>query len=138
MMLTIGEVARRAGIRASAIRYYESIQLLPPAQRSSGRRLYGPEVLERLAFIQTARQLGFSLSEILRLFDEQAEQLPLNERWQLLANQKLGEVKSLIMQAKTMQLLLERGLDCTCTNLNDCIDCVLLNCQESIPSPKDQ
>lgn len=129
MMLTIGEVARQAGIRASAIRYYESIQLLPPARRSSGRRLYGPEVFERLAFIQTARQLGFSLHEIQGLFDGQAEKLPLNVRWQSLANQKLGEVKSLIKHAQTMQLLLERGLNCTCIDLDDCIDCVLMNCQ---------
>jgi MerR family transcriptional regulator, redox-sensitive transcriptional activator SoxR len=129
MMLTIGEVARQAGVRTSAIRYYESIQLLPPAQRRSGRRLYNPEVFERLAFIQTARQLGFSLHEIQRIFDDQTEKLPLNERWQLLANQKLGEVKSLIKQAKTMQLLLERGLNCTCAELDDCIDCVLMNCQ---------
>jgi MerR family transcriptional regulator, redox-sensitive transcriptional activator SoxR len=129
IMLTIGEVARQAGIRASAIRYYESIQLLPPAQRSSGRRLYGPEIFERLAFIQTARQLSFSLHEIQRLFDDQTEKLPLSERWQLLANQKLGEVKSLIKQAKTIELLLERGLDCTCSDLSDCIDCVLANCQ---------
>ena len=127
VLLTIGEVARQAGIRASAIRYYESIQLLPPAQRRSGRRLYGPEVFERLAFIQTARRLGFSLQEIQRLFDDQTR--PLSERWQSLANQKLGEVKSLIQQANTMQLLLERGLNCVCTDLDDCIDCVLMNCQ---------
>ena len=42
--LTISEVANRAGIRASAIRYYESIQLLPPPQRSAGRRRYNPDV----------------------------------------------------------------------------------------------
>lgn len=129
-VFTIGEIARQAGIRASAIRYYESIHLLPPARRSGGRRLYEPDVIERLAFIQTARQLGFSLNEIQRLFDDQVtEKISLPERWRLLANQKLGEVKILIKQAETMQHLLERGLDCGCEDLEGCIDCILHNCQ---------
>ncbi len=130
-LLTIGEVARQAGIRASAIRYYESIHLLPPALRSNGRRLYAAEIIERLAFIQVARQLGFSLNEIQRLFAEQeaTELLPLSERWQVLAQQKVAELKALISQAETMQRLLDRSLDCTCVDLEACIDCVLLNCQ---------
>ena len=57
--LTISEVAKRAGIRASAIRYYESIQLLPPPRRSAGRRRYNPDVLRRISFIQVAQAAGF-------------------------------------------------------------------------------
>jgi len=49
--LTISEVARRAGVRASAIRYYESIKLLPPPQRVSGRRRYSEDILRQLSFI---------------------------------------------------------------------------------------
>jgi MerR family redox-sensitive transcriptional activator SoxR len=113
-VFTIGEVARQAGIRASAIRYYESIHLLPPARRSGGRRLYEPDVIERLAFIQT---------------DQVTEEISLPERWRLLANQRLREVKVLITQAESIQHLLERGLDCSCEDLEGCIDCILNNCQ---------
>jgi len=68
--LTISEVAKRAGIRASAIRYYESVQLLPPPQRSAGRRRYTPEVLRRLSFIQVAQAAGLTIAEIQTLINE--------------------------------------------------------------------
>jgi len=66
--LTISQVARQIRLRPSAIRYYERIGLLPAAQRLSGQRGYDPRVLYRLAIIQRARQLGFTLAEIQDLF----------------------------------------------------------------------
>jgi MerR-like DNA binding protein len=66
--LTISEVAREIGLQASAIRYYERIGLLPRALRMSGQRRYDTTVLYRLAIIQRARQLGFTLTEIRHLF----------------------------------------------------------------------
>jgi len=66
--LTISEVARQIRLRPSAIRYYERIGLLPRAERLSGQRRYDASVLYRLAIIQRARQLGFSLSEIRQFF----------------------------------------------------------------------
>jgi MerR family redox-sensitive transcriptional activator SoxR len=62
--LTISEAARQVGLKASAIRYYERIGLLPRAPRMSGQRRYDTTALYRLAIIQRARQLGFTLSEI--------------------------------------------------------------------------
>ena len=62
--LTISEVARQVGLQASAIRYYERIGLLPRAPRISGQRRYDTTALYRLAIIQRARQLGFTLTEI--------------------------------------------------------------------------
>ncbi len=67
--LTINEVAKRAGIRASNIRYYESVQLLPP-QRSAGRRRYTPEVLRQLSFIQVAQAAGLTIAEIQTLIED--------------------------------------------------------------------
>jgi MerR family transcriptional regulator, redox-sensitive transcriptional activator SoxR len=128
--LTISEVARRSGLRASAIRYYESLDLLPAAQRVSGQRRFEPEIIERLAFIQTASRLGFSLTEIRSLLQEQPALTPLTERWQMLARQRLSEVKALIQEAQSIQQRLEVGLGCACSNVEDCIDCVLANCQE--------
>ena len=62
--LTIGEVARRAGVATSLIRYYESIGLLPEPDRLHGQRRYDTDVLGRLAFIGVAQSAGFKLSEI--------------------------------------------------------------------------
>ena len=61
---TIGEIASRAGVAASAIRYYESIGLLPEPERESGQRRYDESVLGRLGFIGVAQAAGFKLPEI--------------------------------------------------------------------------
>lgn len=64
-LLTIGELAKRVGLRTSALRYYEAQGLLVPAGRSeSGYRLYEPEAEETLRFIQRAQRIGFSLDDI--------------------------------------------------------------------------
>jgi MerR family transcriptional regulator, redox-sensitive transcriptional activator SoxR len=62
--MTIGAVAARSGLRASAIRYYEAQGLLPAAPREHGRRIYDTSVFERLAVIGLAKAAGFDLSEI--------------------------------------------------------------------------
>ena len=122
---TISEVARQAGIRASAIRYYESVGLLPPPQRVSGQRRYTPDVLRRLSFIQTAQAAGFTVAEIQTLVGELEGNELLSERWQVLARHKLTEVDALIRKARGMRRILENGLNCSCSNLEDCIDCLL-------------
>ncbi len=123
--LTISEVAKQAGIRTSAIRYYESVGLLPLPQRVSGQRRYHAEILRRLAFIQAAQAVGFSVAEMQTLLHELAGDAPLSVRWQSLAKQKLAEVDTLIYRAQSMRRMLEQGLDCNCPDLEQCIDCVL-------------
>jgi len=126
--LTITEVARQAGVRPSTLRYYESINLLPPPRRVSGRRRYDPTILNRLTFIQVAQKLGFSLAEIQILFHPQEGAISLSANWQHLARQKLTEVEMLIQRSHEIKRSLLQGLDCNCLDLPDCIDCVLLNC----------
>jgi|SRR5579859_7626189 len=123
--LTISEVAKQAGIRASAIRYYESVGLLPPPQRISGHRRYQADILRRLAFIQAAQAVGFSVAEMRNLLHELDGDAPLSDRWQSLAKQKLAEVDALLQRAQSMKRMLEQGLHCNCPDLEQCIDCVL-------------
>jgi Cu(I)-responsive transcriptional regulator len=69
-MHTIGAVAKRTGLKIPTIRFYEAEGLLPaPPRTESGRRLYGDNALQRLAFIRHARQLGFELDQIRALLD---------------------------------------------------------------------
>jgi MerR family transcriptional regulator, copper efflux regulator len=72
--LNIGEAAKAAGVPAKMIRYYESIGLIPPAdRRDSGYRDYSPDDVHRLRFVQRGRKLGFSIDdirELLRLWSD--------------------------------------------------------------------
>jgi MerR family redox-sensitive transcriptional activator SoxR len=119
--LTIGEAARRAGIRPSTIRYYESVSLLPAPRRASGRRRYDASVLHRLALIQRAQEAGFTVAEIKSLFYDFAPETSAGERWQALAQHKLVEVEALIRRAQGMKRLLEECvLQCRCPSLEEC------------------
>lgn len=115
-MISIGEVARQAQLRPSAIRYYERLGLLPVPARASGRRLYDEVVLLRLEMIRFARQSGFTLREIRQLFAGR----PYSTRLRKLAGQKLTELESTIARARGMQLMLRRAIRCSCSSLEDC------------------
>lgn len=119
--ITISEVARQAGIRASAIRYYESVGLLQAPRRVSGRRRYDASVLQRLSIIQLAQQAGFTVSEMRTLFTGFAADTPASERWHALAQAKLAEVDALIRRAQGMKRLLEESLlQCRCLTFEEC------------------
>jgi MerR family transcriptional regulator, redox-sensitive transcriptional activator SoxR len=123
--MSIGEVAQKAGVRSSTLRYYESIGLLPTPERENGRRRYDGEVLrevlDRLAVVRVAQQAGFTISEVRMLLDGFSEDTPPSERWRVLAREKLPEVDALIERALGMKDLLERGLRCECLSLEDCV-----------------
>src|SRR3981081_4896610 len=98
--LTISEVARQVGLQASAIRYYERIGLLPQAPRMSGQRRDDTPALYRLAIIQRARQLGFTLTEIRHLFFGFRDITRASERWRTLSERKLEELDALMRGRK--------------------------------------
>jgi MerR family redox-sensitive transcriptional activator SoxR len=118
--LSIGEVARRAGLRQSAIRYYESVGLLPQPERASGWRRYTADTVERLQVIRAARDLGFALEEIRTLLYEFEPNTPPPERWRALAAEKLPAIDALISRAMAMRHLLLAGLNCQCTRIEEC------------------
>jgi redox-sensitive transcriptional activator SoxR len=116
--LTIGELAARAGMRTSRIRYYEARGLLPEPERSSGQRRYTEDALRRLAIIDAAQRIGFTLDEISDLLGSQ--DLAARERLRRLAELKLPEIDALIARATTVRELLERCIECDCTSLDVC------------------
>ena len=118
--ITIGEVARRTGLRASAIRYYEKIGLLPKTQRISGQRRYERGVFNYLAVIDVAKRAGFRVDEMRHLFHGFGRGIPAFHRWQVLAQRKIAEMDDLIARAKKMKLLLQRADRCKCLDLEDC------------------
>lgn len=118
--LSIGEVARRTGLRPSAVRYYEEAGILPPPVRVSGQRRYDVETIRRIAVLRFAQQSGFTLQEIRMLFHGFGAETPLSARWRTLATAKLKELELLAKRIKRMQRALELGLKCGCVRVEDC------------------
>ena len=118
--MTIGDVARRAGVQASTVRYYEAIGLLSPSIRVNGRRQYDEAVLDKLAVIRLAQEAGFTLAEIKRLVQGFAAAGSPRTRWRPWALRKHGEVEVLFEQARRRRWLLDTLLACNCKQLEDC------------------
>src|SRR5918997_1773749 len=116
--MRIGEVARRAGVNVSLIRYYEEIGLLPSPARVSGQRRYDETVLRRLAVIDVAQRAGLSLDEIRELVEHGND--PMNERLRELAARRLPEIDALIDRARRVRVWLEAATRCDCERLDDC------------------
>jgi MerR family redox-sensitive transcriptional activator SoxR len=127
--LEIGAVAKRAGLAPSALRYYEAMGLLQPAERVGKRRQYDASVFARLAMIQFAQQAGFTVAEMQVLLAGFAPGVTYTTRWQALAERKLPEVEALIARATEMKRLLESSLRCGCVTLESCplLQAALLN-----------
>ena len=118
--MTIGEVAKRAGLRPSAVRYYEDVGILPPAARVGGQRRYDESVLARLAVIRLAQEVGFSVAEIRELVAGFDTAGIASARWREMAQHKMADVDALLQRAERMKLLLEASLDCGCLTLDTC------------------
>src|SRR4051812_14362248 len=119
--LAIGEVARRAGIQPSALRYYESIGLMPAPTRVNGRRRYNDQTVQMLKVVQLAQSAGFTVAEIQTLLHGFAPDTPPAARWQPLARQKLAQLDALMARIQQMKQVLESGLHCGCLRLEDCV-----------------
>jgi MerR family redox-sensitive transcriptional activator SoxR len=115
MLLTIGEVAKKAGLRASAIRFYEKRGLLPRPMRSGGQRRYDPSILGRLAVLQRVRNCGFTLEEAGAFFNDCGRP---SECWPRVASRKIAELDALMQCIAAMRALLQRR--CECADLDEC------------------
>ena len=87
--MSIGEVARQAELQPSAIRYYESLGLIPEPPRVGGKRRYDASVLEWLSLIALAREAGFTMKEIRQLVTGFTPGTRPAARWRELATRKL-------------------------------------------------
>src|SRR5437660_2386411 len=114
--MSIGEVARKMGLRSSAIRYYERLGVIPKAPRLSGRRRYDERVLERLAMVRFAKHVGFTIAEIKVLLGG-VEGRPPTERWRKLAAEKVAQVDAFVAQARTIRKMLAETLVFQCPKL---------------------
>ena len=113
---SIGEVARRAGVATSAVRYYERRRLLAPAARFSGQRRFGEDALRRLIFIGMLQDAGLSLDDIDGILHAQT-----NAEWKQVASERLVELTDEINRLKRARKYLEGALLCRYDHpLTDC------------------
>lgn len=116
-MLLIGEVAEMSGLATSAIRYYEQLGLIDPPARHNGRRLFADNAWSRLKAITAARDAGFSLDEVRRLLDSQAEG---TDDWRALVEEKIREVEDRAERLAAISSILRESLECGCSAWDQC------------------
>jgi len=108
--MSIGEVARKSGMRPSTIRYYERMRVLPPPHLVNTKRRYTPEIFLRLVLIKIAQEAGFTVAEMSLVLNNQHGEARLPGGWRGLAQQKLVEVETRMEQLETRRSILEEAL----------------------------
>lgn len=115
----IGELARQVRMRASALRYYESVGLLPGARREGGRRVWPAGTARRVAVIRMAQRAGFTLAEIRVLLDADPGR-GATRQWRAMAERKLPELDRFIVQTQALRNAVADCLACGCLNFDQC------------------
>jgi MerR family transcriptional regulator, redox-sensitive transcriptional activator SoxR len=118
--MRIGELSRRSGVPATALRYWEQVGLFPRVPRVSGRREYGDESLRRVGLLLLAQECGFTLAEVRRLFAPGLDGKPPSARWEMLADVKLAEIERVERLLQRMRSALEGVRSCACVDLDAC------------------
>lgn len=125
-MLTIGELAARAGVPTPTVRYYERRGLIAEAPRTpSGYRQYRPETAERLRFIKRAQELGFSLEEVQEFLDLRVDDPASCGAVEARTREKIGQVRQKIRELERMETVLER-LVASCEARTASAECPIL------------
>lgn len=114
--MDISEVAKRSGVPASTLRYYEEKGLIAPLGRQGTRRRFSPDVLDQLALISLGQVAGFSLDEIGSMFSPQGE--PNIDRQMLSA--KADEIDKMVTRLKAMSRGLRHAAECPAPSHAEC------------------
>ena len=118
--LTIGQVAERAGLNTSRIRFYERVGVLPEPERVAGQRRYREEVLHRLSIIDAAQRVGLTLEEIAPLTGPGNRSAEASRHIRALADEKLPQIEALIARAEVVKHWLEIARSCDCASVDVC------------------
>ncbi|MBA3428261.1 MAG: MerR family transcriptional regulator [Actinobacteria bacterium] len=118
--LTIGQVAARAGLRTSHIRYYERVGVLPEPERVAGQRRYHDDVLHRLSIIDVAQRAGLTLQEIRTLTGPDSRGARAGDQIRALADEKLPHINALIARAQAVERWLLIAQSCECASVDMC------------------
>ena len=120
-LLTIGEVARRSGVAASALRFYEERGLIRSERAGSGHRRYPRPVLRRVAFIVFAQRVGLTLDEIGTELDKLPPgRVPNRRDWSRLSSKWSARIDNRIAELERLKAGLTECIGCGCLSLDRC------------------
>jgi MerR family redox-sensitive transcriptional activator SoxR len=120
-VLTIGEVSRRSGVAASALRFYEQRGLITSERAGSGHRRFPRAVLRRVAFIVFAQHIGLTLDEIgAELAKLPPNRVPTRRDWSRLSRRWSGRIDQRIAELERLKLGLTECIGCGCLSLDRC------------------
>jgi MerR family redox-sensitive transcriptional activator SoxR len=120
-LMTIGEVARRSGVAASALRFYEERGLITSERAGSGHRRYPRPILRRIAFIVYAQRIGLTLHEIgLELAKLPDNHAPTRRDWSRLSTKWSRRIEDRIAELRRLQNGLTECIGCGCLSLDRC------------------
>jgi MerR family transcriptional regulator, redox-sensitive transcriptional activator SoxR len=120
-MLPIGEVAKRSGVAASALRFYEERGLIQSERAGSGHRRYPRPVLRRIAFIVFAQKIGLTLEEIgEELGKLPPDRAPTRKDWSRLSAGWSGRIDERIAELERLKAGLTECIGCGCLSLDRC------------------
>ena len=120
-LLTIGEVARRSGVAASALRFYEQRGLIASERAGSGHRRYPRSVLRRVAFIVFAQRIGLTLEEIgAELAKLPPGRAPTRRDWSALSSKWTARIDNKIAELERLKAGLTECIGCGCLSLDRC------------------
>ena len=120
-LLPIGEVARRSGVAASALRFYEQRGLISSERAGSGHRRYPRPVLRRIAFIVFAQRIGLTLDEIgTELAKLPPHHAPTRQDWSRLSAGWTSRIDERIDELERLKLGLTECIGCGCLSLDRC------------------
>jgi MerR family redox-sensitive transcriptional activator SoxR len=120
-LLTIGEVARRSGVAASALRFYEDRGLIASERAGSGHRRYRRAVLRRIAFVVFAQRVGLTLDEIAaELRKLPGDHVPTRRDWARLSSGWSERIDARIAELERLKLGLTECIGCGCLSLGRC------------------
>lgn len=119
--ITIGEAAKRSGVAASALRYYEERGLISSEREGSGHRRYSRAVLRRIAFIVFAQRVGLTLEEIGRELEKlPADKVPTGRDWARLSETWRTRIDNRLAELERLKNGLTECIGCGCLSLERC------------------
>ena len=120
-MLTIGEISRRSGVAASALRFYEEKGLITSEREGAGHRRYPRPVLRRIAFIVFAQRIGLTLEEIgHELAKLPPHRAPTRSDWSRLSQAWTARIDGRIAELQRLRAGLTECIGCGCLSLERC------------------